>query len=40
MEISRHFPSRIDGSLVQIHNEFHDYSMSFIQVLFVLHTQT
>ena len=32
--IPRHFLSQVDGSLVQIDTEFHDYSMSFIQVLF------
>ena len=31
MEIPCRFPSKIDGSLVQIHTKFHDYSMSFIQ---------
>ena len=29
------FTSRVDESLVHIDTEFHDYSMSFIQVLFV-----
>ena len=32
---SMYFMSQIDGSLVQIHTKFHDYSMLFIQVLFV-----
>ena len=35
-----HFMSQIDGSLLQIDNNFHDYSMSFIQILFVFHAQT
>ena len=35
-----HNLTRLGASLVQIHTEFHDYSMSFIQVLFVLHAQT
>ena len=34
-----HFMSQIDGSLSQIHTEFHDYSLSFIQVLFVFHAK-
>ena len=34
---SMYFMSQIDGSLVQIHTKFHDYSMLFIQVLFVFH---
>ena len=38
MEIPCHFISQIDGSLVQIHTRFHDYSMSSVQVLFVFHT--
>ena len=29
--------SQVDGSLVQIVTKFHDYSMSFIQALFVFH---
>jgi len=29
--------SQIDGSFVKIDIKFHDYSMSFAQVLFVLH---
>ena len=34
-------PSQIDGSLVEIHIEFHDFSMSYgIQVLFVFHAGT
>ena len=38
MKIPCHFSSQIDGSLVQIHTKFHDYSMSFIQVyLFSMH---
>ena len=38
IEIPHHFiSSQIDGSLVQIHTKFHDYSMLFIQVLFVFH---
>ena len=32
--------SQIDGSLVQIDTKFYDYSMSFIQVLFVVHAGT
>ena len=40
MEIPCHFSSRIDGSLVEIHTKFHDYSMSFIQISFVCHTKT
>ena len=32
--------NRLDGNLVQIDNKFHDYSMSFIQVLFVFHAGT
>ena len=41
MEIPCHFMSQIDRrSLVQIDTEFHDYSMSFIQVLFSFHAQT
>ena len=31
MELPCHVMSQIDGSLVQIHTKFHDYSMSFIQ---------
>ena len=34
---SMYFMSQIDGSLVQIHTKFHDFSMLFIQVLFVFH---
>ena len=37
MEIPYHFMYRIDGSLVQIHTHIHDYSMTFIQVLFIFH---
>ena len=37
MEIPCHFMSQIDRNLVQIDTKFHDYSMSFIQVLFVFH---
>ena len=41
MTIPCHFTSsQIDGCLVQIEPKFHDYSMSFIQVLFVLHAGT
>ena len=40
MEIPCHFISQIDDSLVEIYTKFHDYSMSFIQVLFVFHAQT
>ena len=40
MIIPRRFMSQIDGSLVQIHTKFHDYSMSFIQALFVFHAGT
>ena len=40
MEIPCHFTSQIDGSLVQIDPKFHDYSMSFIQDLFVVRAQT
>ena len=34
--------NQLGGSLVEIHTKFHDYSMSFIQVLsvFVFHAQT
>ena len=32
--------TRLGGSLVQIDTKFHDYSMSFIQVLFVFHAGT
>ena len=39
MEIPCHFLSQIDGSLVQIHTKFYDYSQLFILVLFVLHAQ-
>ena len=35
MEIPSHFMSQIDGSLVQIHTKFHDYSMPFIQVYLI-----
>ena len=37
LEIPRNFMSQIDGSLVQIHTKFHNYSMLLIQVLFVFH---
>ena len=37
--MSFHVATRFGGSLVQIHTEVHDYSMSFIQVLFVFHAQ-
>ena len=40
MEIPCHFMSQMDGALVQIHIEFRDNSMSFIQVLFVFHAGT
>ena len=40
MEIPCHFMSQIDSSLVQIDPKFHDYCMSFIQVLFVFHAGT
>ena len=40
MEIPCHFLSQIDGSLVKIHTNFHDNSMSFFQVLFVFHAKT
>ena len=40
LEIPCHFMSQIDGGLVQIHTKFHDYSMSFIQILFVFHAGT
>ena len=39
MEIPSHFTSQIDGSLVEIDTEFHDYSITFIQVLFVFHSK-
>ena len=39
MEIPRHFMSQIDGNLVQIDTNSHDYSMSFIQVSFVFHAK-
>ena len=32
--------TRLDGGLVQMGTEFHDYSMSFIEILFVFHAQT
>ena len=37
--MSRQFlvTTRFGGSLVQIHTKFHDFCMSFIQVLFVFH---
>ena len=37
---SMSFHVRNDGSLVEIDTKFHDYSMSFIQVLLVFHAQT
>ena len=40
MKIPCHFMSQIDSSLVQTDSKFHDYFMSFIQVLFVFHPQT
>ena len=35
-----HFMSQIDGKLVQTDIKIHDYSMSFIQVLFVFRART
>ena len=35
-----HFESQIHVSLVEIDTKFHDYSMSFTQVLFVFRAQT
>ena len=40
MQIPYRFMSQIDSSLVQIHAKFHDYSKSFMQVLFVVHART
>ena len=37
--MSFHVTTRLGGSLVQIYTKFHDYSMSFIQVLFVFHAE-
>ena len=37
LEIPCNFMSQIDCSLFHIHTKFHDYSMLFIQVLFVFH---
>ena len=39
MSLSFHV-SVIDGSLLEIDTKFHDYSMSFVQVLFVPHEKT
>ena len=39
-KISFHFMSQIHDSLVQIDSKFHDYSMSFIQLLFDFHAGT
>ena len=39
-EIPCYFMSQIDGSLVQIDTNFHDYAVSFIQVLLVYHAGT
>ena len=38
--ISFHVTTRLGGGLVQINTKFHDYSKSFIQVLFVPHAGT
>ena len=38
-DISRHNSTWSSGGLVQIHTEFHDYSMSFVQVVFVFHAR-
>ena len=35
-----HIMSQIDDNLVEIDTKFHDYSMSFIQVLRVFHANT
>ena len=40
MEISCHFMSQIDGSLVQIDIELLEDFLSFIHILFVFHTKT
>ena len=40
MEITCHFMTQIDGSLVNIDAKFHDYAMSFIQALFDFHAKT
>ena len=40
MEIPCDFMSQIDGCLVQIHTKFHDNSMSFMRVLFVVYAET
>ena len=40
MKIPCHFIAQIDDSLVKIDTKSHDYSMSFIQVLFVPHAET
>ena len=39
MEIPCHFMSEINGSLAKINTKVHDYSMSFILILFVFHAQ-
>ena len=38
--ISFHVTTRLGGSLVHMDTKFHDYSMSFTQVLFVFHAGT
>ena len=41
MEIPSSFSSQIDGiSLIKLETKFHDYSMAFIQVLFLFHAGT
>ena len=40
MEIPCHFISQIHGSFVEIDTKSHDYSMLFIQLLFVFHAGT
>ena len=40
MKIPWHFTSQIGGNLAKINTKFHDYSMSFIQLLFVYHGET
>ena len=40
MKIPCHFMTQNDDSLVAIYTKFHDYSMSFIHVLFMFHAQT
>ena len=39
MEIPCHFMSQIDSKLVEIYTKFHEYSISFIQALFIFHAQ-